>query len=281
MSIRPQAIVHLTTPPDVRCRILKDALELGFRRFILEKPMASTRDDIARMGILQRQHGVEILVVSNWTSSMLTEEIEARVRCRTDAQMAYVTARHLKSRISRTLSNNTHTSAFDVEMPHMVALACVLGGAQSKLVKERCWDLTVGDELVRGMGGAEVLLDLESGGHGHLYADHMAPVRERTVRVDLSDGSSIVGSYPCTSSDHYSQLHEYAPTGELISKHYFADDTLTRFFVGAYSYFLGQGERPRSGFEFNARICTLLDQARHWSVRGGDAVVNTEWGCRA
>jgi len=269
-DVRDEGVAHVCTPPGVRAEVIEGALAAGLRRFIVEKPLAAAPAEMSRLAALRSAYRPDLLVVSNWTASTLTRAIQAVVE-RRRSDVAGIEIRQRKCRISRSQVDRGHVSAFEVEMPHMVALAQLLAGPDLTVRDARVWDMAVGGQIIPEMGGAALTLDHGTGLGIDISSDHLAPVRERVVCVRFRDGGRIEGYYPCTGEDHYSQLREHDRNGELIRHEYLEDDTLTQFFVEAYAHFLGRGVRPRSDFEFGARVCELLHEAHGLSARSSPA----------
>lgn len=265
-DIRERAVAHICTPPGVRSEVIQRALEAGIRRFIVEKPLASAPSEMSRLAALRTMYRPELLVVSNWMASNLTRQIQVIIE-RRRSDVTGIEIRQRKCRISRSKANGGHGSAFEVEVPHMVSLAQMLAGPNLVLRAARVWDMAVGNHVVPDMGGAELTLVRANGMTIEIRSDHLAPILERVVRVQFRDGGWLEGYYPCSGLDHYSQLKGYNDNNEVVMHEYIEDDTLTQFFVEAYSYFLGRGACPLSDFEFNTKVCALLHEAQHLSSR--------------
>jgi hypothetical protein len=265
-AARAHAIVHVCTPPHVRSELVAAAAKLGMRRFVLEKPMASSPRELELLGELRRRHELDILVVSSWVASSLTAAIQDRLRRRPGVEIRRITVHQRKSRIMRSRENLSHETVFEVEVPHMLGLAFMFCGPELRLCASRSWDLAVDGARIRNMGGTSITLESGRGQAIALHADHMSPLRQRSVVLELSDGGRYEGYFPCTSADLYSQLLTYDAAGALVEREFIKDDTLTRFFVDAYRWFSGAGPRPHSDFEFNVGVCTMLLEAKQRSV---------------
>jgi len=265
-SLRSQAIVHVCTPPNVRTEVVAEAADLGMRHFILEKPMADTMERVAELRALAERYSLRICVVSNLTASALTRALKQHLERTPRHAVRHLGLRHVKSRISRSLANSSHQSAFDVEMPHMLSLSCFLLGSGIRVRNASHWDLQVHGATIPGMGGAQITLTLPGGGTASLHADHMSPRRERSIEIRFDDNTRLKGFYPCGSDDLYSQLHRFDSRGALVERQYFTDDTLTQFLLDGYRYFLGMAGPPLSDLDFNSRVCRLLDHAKRLSA---------------
>jgi len=263
---REHAVVHVCTPPHVRSELVAAAAKLGLRRFVLEKPMANSPKELESLSDLRRRYELDILVVSNWVASNLTAAIKQRLRDRPGIEITRVTMHQHKSRIMRSRENSSHETAFDVEVPHMLGLAFVFCGPEMHVRESVSWDLAVDGTRIQDMGGTSITLESARGQVIVLHTDHMSPLRQRSIVIELSNGARYEGYFPCTSADLYSQLLTYDPAGALLEREFIKDDTLTRFFIEAYQWFAGSGPRPHSDFDFNVGVCSMLLEAKRRSV---------------
>jgi predicted dehydrogenase len=254
-------VVHVCTPPDTHADLVVMAVELGYRRFVVEKPMTTTARDARRLVELGERCEAEILVVANWTASALTAEIARLIRARPHGAVHRMALTQCKPRFERTAANDSHRSAFDVEMPHLVALALSLVDSPVELVGAASTDLLLAGKRYPEMGSAELTLRTSDGVPVWLRSDLTAPWRERSVLVEWSDGSRLVGFHPCDSSDRYSQLVTTGEDGRQ-QRRLLHDDTVRRFLRGAYAYFAGAGPRPASTAAFGAAITDIISAAR-------------------
>jgi hypothetical protein len=269
---RERAVVHVCTPPRVRGDVLETASAMGMRRFVIEKPMASSPAELDGIVALAGERDLDIVVVSSWTASALTDALKRAIEAVPGSELARVFVSQAKSRISRSRVNPNHESALDVELPHMLGLVHALCEPPLHLRRASCWDMRLDGVSIRDMGGVSVLLETPQGCRIELHADHMAPFRERKICIALRDGSRLEGFYPCTSADLYSQLHTYDPRGELLRRDFLEDDTLTRFFIEAYRHFEACGPRPCSDLPFNVSVYSLLNEIRRRCVPSEDLV---------
>ncbi len=253
-------VVHVCTPPAQHLPALARCAEYGYRRFVVEKPMVTTHDDIEALLALVEDRDLDVLVVANWLFSSLTDLIAGQIAARRDVPLTGLDLCSRKPRIGRSLASAAHTSAFEVEMPHLVALAMRLLG-DVELLHARADDLVLDERRIAMMGGAEVWLSSPHGCHVRLRTDLCAPVRERSVTATWAGGARVAGHYPCDSTDLFSHVlldgGRGAPSHRVLH-----DDTVHAFFEHAYRWFDGRGPRPRSDVALHARITRLLIAAR-------------------
>ncbi|MFE9500390.1 Gfo/Idh/MocA family oxidoreductase [Streptomyces collinus] len=257
------AVVHVCTPPDTHAGIVREAHALGYRNFIVEKPMATSLSDAEDMVVLAEQEGAEILVVANWSVSSVAASLQKRLRQRGTSSVSELHFAQHKPRFARTASDAGHLSAFDVEIPHLVAAALFLVGDSLEVIHARCEDLVLGGVSYPDMARAEIAL--RSQRHGlrmRLSSDLTVPHRERSVHIEWTDGTSTVGFFPCDSSDLYGQIFETDADGRCTEREIVYDDTVSKFFRAAYSYFSEGGLKPTSDVYFGNAITQLIFTAK-------------------
>ncbi len=260
------AVVHVCTGPAEHAAVVLEALRLGYRRFVVEKPMTTTAADARALREACARFGAEIVVVANWTASALTAELRRVLRERAGTPLREVVLAQHKPRLERTLGSGTHTSAFDVEMPHLVALALALLDEPVAVERATSADLVVSDERRPGMASATILLRGRSGVPVRLRSDLTAPWRERSARIEWADGVRVAGFHPCDSSDRYSQLFTWDAAGRCTGRQVLYDDTVRRLLRAAYAWFGRRGPRPVSDVHFGVAVTEVLDTARRIAV---------------
>ncbi|HUQ56460.1 Gfo/Idh/MocA family oxidoreductase [Lentzea sp.] len=260
-------VVHVCTPPDTHARIVAEASELGYRRFVVEKPMATRPSEAAAMIELCERGLADVVVVANWSASALTDEIRRVLDARAQVPVRTMSLSQCKPRFERTMTNAAHRSAFDVEIPHLVTLLlALLGDEKCELVSSASSDLRVGDVSYPGMGAAELVLRTGGGADVTLRSDLAAPRRERSTRIVWEDGFELTGFHPCDSADRYAQLFTRAAPDAPVLHQLLFDDTVRRFLFSAYAHFAGVGPKPTSDVRFGARVTQIISAAKDVSV---------------
>jgi predicted dehydrogenase len=260
-------VVHVCVPPAEHAAVVRRAAALGYRRFIVEKPLADSLAGAAEIARLARDDRLAVVVVANWLFSGLTDSI--REELRRAGPPALLRMRQSKMRISRTLSSPVPGTAYEVEMPHMLALAVHLLGEDVELRCAATEDLVVGGRRVAAMGSADVWLRM-GGVDVHLSSDLASPVRERWVEVTWADGTRICGYLSGDASELWSQQTWRAADGSVRATRLIPDDTLGRLMLEAYAWFEGRGPRPASDLALHLVVCGLLDEAA--ATAGGSPV---------
>jgi predicted dehydrogenase len=270
----PRTVVHLCTPPHVRSSMLDRLAELGYRKIIVEKPLALDLVELAAVARIRRRWDLEITVATLWLDSALTRRLRAAVDSGTLGRLRGIRVVQNKPRFTRTVATPHHPTAFDVEVPH--ALAVVLSLAGGARVAEASWEDMVTERLrLPRLGRARLRLDHYSGVRTQIDSDLTSPVRERRITLEF-EAATLVGHYPCSAADNTAQLRAVTADGEGTWSA-FADDALSAFFHGAYGRY---AESPCSPGRLPIQVdaVRLLTEAKHLcaaqephAVRRGEA----------
>ncbi|MFC4857170.1 oxidoreductase [Actinophytocola glycyrrhizae] len=242
-------VVHVCTPPGTRVPVLTRLAGLGFRRFVVEKPVAA--DPAALIGIerLRAAHGLDIVVVTQWLASALTRRIDDVVRSGRFGPLRSIMVRQDKPRFGRSRGAG-HADAFDVEIPHTLAVALTLAGPARLTTAGRP------EPDLGPLAGAWLSVRHDGGAHTTIRSDLTSPVRRREITLRLRD-TTVVGHYPVSADDHHAQLRVGDGPREV-----FEDESLGAFLLAAYRYFAGMAPAPPGEFTDHARVVRLLAGAR-------------------
>ncbi|QBI55531.1 Gfo/Idh/MocA family oxidoreductase [Streptomonospora litoralis] len=272
-----RTVAHLCTPPGTRVKVLEELARLGYRRILIEKPLAADEVELAAVLRLRRRFGLQTAVVAQWLTSALTHRLRAAVREGRlhglgvpGADGAPGTAPRLgrlrtlrivqrKPRFVRSLTSRAHPTAFDVELPHSVGVALTLAGGAR--VRSASWsDMALGNVEVPHLGQAHLVLEHRTGARTEILSDLTAPTRERRIVCEFDRGS-LTGHYPCSEDDDTAQLRSTTDDG---SAHLvFHDDALADFLLGAYEHFAGLRALPLDdAFGLQVRAVRLLSAAK-------------------
>ncbi|MBM7769872.1 putative dehydrogenase [Actinokineospora baliensis] len=252
-----RTVVHLCTGPSARLRPLTELADLGFRRFLVEKPLAADEVELREILRLCDHGGLDLLPVTQWRSSELTARIRGVLTGGRLGQLRSIEVTQSKPRFARTLAGDDHPSAFDVEVPHSLAVALLLAG-RGEVVGAGCTDMLLGDAVFPALGSAWLRLRHADGVHTDIRADLTSPVRERRITLEL-DGGTLVGHYPISAADEYAQLSVRTRGGKVDSV--FRDDSLAAFLTAAYRHFDGAeriADEPATG----AAVVAVLSEAK-------------------
>ncbi|QKG21243.1 oxidoreductase, NAD-binding Rossmann fold family protein [Actinomadura verrucosospora] len=230
---RPPAltVAHLCTPPQARAALLARLAGLGYRKIIVEKPLAVDLPGLAEVARIRRRWGLDVTVATHWLDSVLTRRLRTAVAAGEHGALRRIRVVQNKPRFTRSIAARDHPTAFDVELPH--ALAVVLSLAGGARIVDASWDdLVLGRTRVPRLGRARLRLEHAGGVRTEIDSDLTSPIRERSITLHF-DRAVLVGHYPCSDADHTAQLRTVRPGGEA-SRTVFTDDAFPAFLQGAY-----------------------------------------------
>ena len=250
-------VVHLCTPPVARLELLRELAALGFRRILVEKPLAVDLAAAEAIAALRRDAGLDLTVVAHWLDSALTTRTLEIVRSGRLGELRSISFVQRKPRLRRTLLRQGHPTAFDAELPHSVGVALRLAG-DAQLVDAGLSDMHVGDVRVPHMGTARLEVRHAGGARTDIFSDLTSPVRERRITVELA-GGRLVGHYPGSADDDYAHLELLVDRQQTRSV--FRDDSLTTFLRRVYRQY-ADGLDGAHEFGLNMRVATLLSEAK-------------------
>ena len=248
-----ETVVHVCTPPLGRLELLTELADLGFRRLIVEKPLAADAREHADIERLRAERGLELVVVAHWLDSPLTERLRALIASRSLGRLRSLSFAQHKPRFRRSLTTSGHPTAFDVEVPHSLGVALDLAGP-AELVGAECADMAVGDAHLSGMGAAALVLHHRGGATTEIRSDLTAPVRQRRVVLEFTEGRAT-GHYPVSEEDDHAQLSTGDGRAEV-----FRDDALTAFVLRTYRRFRDSAGDDR--FALHGDVVRLIAEAK-------------------
>ena len=249
-------VVHLCTPPVARLELLEELADLGFTRYLVEKPLAVSDSDLPAIDALRCSRDLRMTVVAHWLHSALTERLRAVIADGRLGELQTVYIAQRKPRLTRTLATQGHPTAFDVELPHSVGLVLSLAG-EGVTAGAELHDMHVEDAVVPEMGAARLLMDHHNGVRTEIYTDLASPIRERVIRLGFSEGWAV-GHFPISETDHYAHLAVSADGG---ADTVFRDDSLARFLLHAYEEFATETDLEPD-FQLNMRVTSVIAEAK-------------------
>lgn len=252
-----RAVVHVCTPPTERSVVLTELADHGFRKIIVEKPLATGLADLARLSELRQRRWLDLTVVAQWQSSALTQRLEELVRGGQLGALRRISMSQHKSRFRRSLTTAGHPTAFDIELPHSVGVALRLAG-RAALLDAGATDLVSEGRTCPGLGGAWVSLRHGNGVRTEITSSLTSPVRERRITLSFEGGEAI-GHYPVSADDHQAQLIVRTP--ERVTNLSFPDDSLTAFLLHTYRRYQRQAPSTTS-LVLQCEVVRLLAEAK-------------------
>jgi len=245
-------VAHVCTPPGDRLPLLRELAEHGVTRLLIEKPLATTRDELDGLLRLRERAGLDIMTVTHWLEAELTGRLRKLVQQRPYGPLRRLTIDQDKPRFTRSLSSGSHRTALEVEIPHALALAVHLCGP-ARLVGVSCADLRTDRETRPHLGGAQVELEHADGVRARLRSDLASPVRRRRVELEFRD-ATVVAHYPIGEDDDHARLQLPDDPPQV-----FRDDALLAFFRAAYQGFATGA--PNGHFTTSVEAARLVCEA--------------------
>ncbi|NUR82881.1 MAG: oxidoreductase [Nonomuraea sp.] len=236
-----RTVVHLCTPPHVRASMLGRLAALGYRKFIVEKPLALDLVGLAAVARVRRRWGLDLTVATHWLDSSLTGRLRAAVRAGEFGGLRQIGVVQNKPRFTRAAARSETTTAFDIEVPHALAVVLTLAGG-ARISGASCDDMVTDQLRLPRLGRARMRLDHFSGVRTEIDSDLTSPVRERRITLRFDRGT-LTGHYPCSEADHTAQLRVRPDDGEE-RRTVFADDALPAFLSAAYRRYSRSGRSP-------------------------------------
>lgn len=231
-DFKGETVVHICTPPETHYEVLLSALGKGYRRFIVEKPLAVSAAQATAMLDIVDAYGASMRVVALWPHSWAVRALRRVIASRLHGPLQELTIVQNKPRFFLTRQRVGESVLF-IEVPHQVALALSLAGEAVSLDSAHAWPMRFSDRLVPQMGGCVLRLAHESGVKTTINSalDHHA--RERWVSARFADGSVASAYLSVSRDDLYAQLKRYGPDGSLIEHVVDQDDAFAEC-LGAY-----------------------------------------------
>jgi predicted dehydrogenase len=251
-------VVHVCTPPSVRSELLREVAELGFRKVLVEKPLAADRPGADRVLKVRDAWDLDLTVVSHWLDSALTQRLAKLVYSGRLGELRSVSVVQRKPRFTRSLNTNGHHSAFDVEVPHSLAVVLRLAG-QATVVGASWSDMRINGRLLPRMGAARLTLRHDHGTRTEIWSDLTSMLRERRISLEFERGR-VTGHYPVSRDDDHARMTVSADGHEETAV--FRDDSLASYLLRTYRGFAA-GHRITSDLDLNADIVSLLSDAKN------------------
>lgn len=262
------AVVHVCTPTDLHVTTLLDVVDRGARRVVLEKPLATTSDDLDRLATcIERTPDVRVRPVAVWPHAAAIDDLRAVVGAATPRQLAegrMVMVQTKQRRSDSLAGRGGGQDAFDVELPHMVLLAVHLLGPVVELERSSARSAAWMPELPAS-GGATVRLRHGSGAVSTLVTRLDSSGRRRHVTVAMGRRWRRVH---LPVDRHHPWSLTTGPDGTIVRR---TESPLDRFFVEAYSLLTGPGPhaRPTVSLQEHLHAARTCLQARSLAGRDG------------
>nr|WP_228511936.1 Gfo/Idh/MocA family oxidoreductase [Clavibacter sp. VKM Ac-2872] len=254
------SIVHVCTPADTHVDVLEEALSLGAREIIVEKPIAAHGRDLGRFSDLLAGHpSARVIPVAVWpharsirhVRTIVARAVEsgAAASCRLEMHQ------HKDRRRDAAQGRGGTASVFDVELPHMTLLARHLLGpvrSASVIAARREADPVACSVELRHVSGAVSTL------HSSLDGG------ERERRLELTTSSGAISVELPRSRE---ELHATVSHGHRVER--VPERPLDDFLLSAYRVFVGVGEQMPVSMTEHLEAASLTLHLRDAEHEGG------------
>ena len=267
-----RTIVHICTPAGDHASALRAAVEVGFRRIIVEKPCAANTADVDEMQRIADRTGASIAVINPYLYSRSVASCKDKIQ-QLGRLPHYLEFEMSKPRTTPTLAGRSRPeSVMDVELPHQIATAlhltepsrCRVLRADVRHMHYREME-TEPCQVVRNMGVGVIVLELDEC-IAVLVSYLDALTRTRELKLRFSNTESIEAFLPVTGDDHTSVIIEYSGHNtdgsteqRRVAK--LSDDMLGRCLSDMYSRFI-TGSPQLSDLAFNRKVVDVMDKAK-------------------
>ena len=234
-------LIDVCTPTDTHATIIGEAVDVGFRNILVEKPLVSRYSEFQRF----RSPEINLAVVTNYLHSKLTQAIGEFITQRPSAP--YLIAMNFsKNRVADTFQRRGFTGScpphvFTVEMPHQLYLLLSwIGRPHLRLAFTE--DMAVDGHCFRHHGSGLIICELlpeQWPGQritSLLRSNLAAPRTIRQVTMVWEDGTILWGEYPSNRAELVSKL-TLKRSGNVRSHSFPNDDMLTRNLLYLYEKF--------------------------------------------
>ncbi|MFJ6480558.1 MULTISPECIES: Gfo/Idh/MocA family protein [unclassified Streptomyces] len=252
-GITASDVFHVTVPPADHAAVVEEIVELGGKRIIVEKPLTTDGNTARRMAKACAGAGASLYPVGIWNFSSGVDRLRRDLD--RGGKPLHYEFEQSKDRVGRTLSNTSHSSAFEVELPHQVLAAIWTFGEIEDVLQASSRSLWADGRELPHAGGAYVVVRHRSGVMGTLVGHLDKELRTRRLRVACSGGDLRV-DLPLTKADRSSFYHD--STGRI---HEIPDRPLTECLVSAYTAGPAEGQ-ARFNVDMHVHCIDVLEAAR-------------------
>ncbi|WP_262403569.1 oxidoreductase [Actinomadura sp. CNU-125] len=252
-----RTVVHLCTPPHVRAAMLDRLAGLGYRKIIVEKPLAVDLVGLAAIARIRRRWGLDITVATHWLDSALTRRLRTAVAGRRFGELRGIRVVQNKPRFTRAPAPTRPRSTSRCRTP---SPSPSTSPGLLRVVDASWDDLVIGDHRAPRLGRARLRLAHRTGVRTEIDSDLTSPVRERRITLDFDDGV-LIGHYPCSDADHTAQLRTVRPGGEATWTA-FDDDAFPAFLGRTYERYATTAPAPHGTLPLQVDAVRLLTEAK-------------------
>jgi len=145
-----KSILDICVPTAEHYSVLKEAVKLGAKKILVEKPMVSP-EDVNKVRKLLREFDGRIVVNENYKSSVVTKEIKKQLRGKLPEIVVTEFSKNRRPDIERGRFIDKKLGAAGYEGPHQVVVASELAGAPIEIKEVKFEDMRLSDGTILPM----------------------------------------------------------------------------------------------------------------------------------
>ncbi len=276
---KENTIIHICVDDSQHFKVCKEAADAGFKKIIIEKPVAVTIEEVEKMIKLASIYDLRVFVVNNYVYSnalaYCKELIKEHLKIKKE-QILYIESELSKDRRDDNMKNRgKHETAFDIEMPHQIAMVLYLTGFhQRRVLRAELTDFywSSADDTAmcpkryqrtKNMGSGSIILKLDDT-IASCFSSLIITKRIRFLEVVFRSGYKIKCEFPGSGNENYSFISTYTPKiggHEQTFSDEFKDDLLTKCFCDFYEAFR-DNRASYSDLKFNQDILRTILEAK-------------------
>ena len=245
-SKQPDSVVDICTPTATHRIVLEELYRHGFSRFLVEKPLVTTKEDLERICSLP----IRLALMQNYLFSRATlrvlDLIQSGEILPTSMVSVFDKDRTKDSLAMRGFYNGEPPHVFTIELPHQLYLATAFLGP-AHVVSACSGDMVLEGRSLPHHGAGMIQLEHGDAGIGciqnpsSLHSSCLTsenPVRR--VLLTSDDGKTLTVDFPTNQNDLTSRIERKDQTGSVHSE-LFQDDDMIKMALQHHYTALSQG----------------------------------------
>lgn len=224
------AIIDLCVPNDVHYHCAKEAIDLGAKKIIIEKPIANSITDARKIETLN----ANIAITENYVYSKVTEQLRKTIE-KYQLKPKFVRTEFSKDRRDDTAKGRGFLKTgpphvFTVEIPHQIAIVNYLFGDPIDNFGAWCEDMVMGNRRFYEHGEGAITLLHENGTISYNFSSldgykHL-PIRHRSIMLHCEGGIRVSAHYPAGGDDSLFGAITVFENSHISEKLEIPDDTM-------------------------------------------------------
>ena len=230
---QPESIIDVCTPPATHGNIVEKMADAGFFRFLVEKPLVTTIDDLERI----KSKKVRVVTMQNYLFSQATERTLDLIRTNEIIPKSMVSFfckdRTHESVMKRGFDGDDPPHVFTIELPHQLYLATEFMGP-AKVEAAYAESMRTGNLVYLSHGTGVIYLE-----HPCSFSVHFSCLSSDTpikcVVISDKNGQTLTMNFPITKRVLTSTIEIQDKTGSYRKEVFENDDMMKKALEYYYS----------------------------------------------